>query len=188
LSLVCLSIVPAVISGTIIALKLTETTLNIQSFSGAIMSVGVAMVNVILFVMSAERARIAGWRTDKSLFCSPVDKSSDNQFAFSRINAALAGASLRLRPVLMTSLAMIAGIMPIALGFGEGGEQTAPLGRAIVGGLALATLATLLIAPCAFAIVQRTHGHSTSIDPYDPDSSLFISGDPSTDSASKTGN
>jgi multidrug efflux pump subunit AcrB len=176
LPLVCLSIVPAVISGVVIALKLTETTLNIQSFSGSIMAVGVSMCNAILFVAFAERFRVAGWRKDKSgTVSSDEGKNVDDQSMVTSVNSALAGASLRLRPVLMTSLAMIAGIMPIALGFGEGGEQTAPLGRAIAGGLALGALATLLVEPCAFAIAQRIHGHSLSIDPYDPDSSLFIS-------------
>ena len=75
----------------------------------------------------------------------------------------------------MTSLAMIAGMIPMAIGFGEGGEQTAPLGRAVVGGLALATIATLFILPPVFAIVQRrTSTKSASISPYDPESSHFV--------------
>ena len=88
--------------------------------------------------------------------------------------AAVDGARSRLRPILMTSLAMIAGMMPMALGLGEGGEQTAPLGRAVVGGLAAATLATLLVLPSVFAIVQaRSHRRSASLDPDDEASSLY---------------
>jgi multidrug efflux pump subunit AcrB len=119
--------------------------LNIQSFMGAIMAVGVAVANAILLVTFAERDRMAG---------------------ASVTVAAVEGAQSRLRPILMTSFAMIAGMLPVALGLGEGGEQTAPLGRAVVGGLAAATLATLLILPAVFAIVQsRAHRRSASLDP-----------------------
>jgi len=112
---------------------------------GAIMAVGVAVANAILLVTFAERSRIGG-----------VDSYA----------AAVEGAQSRLRPILMTSLAMIAGMLPMALGLGEGAEQTAPLGRAVVGGLAAATLATLLILPSTFAIVQsRAHRRSASLDP-----------------------
>ena len=84
--------------------------------------------------------------------------------------AALEGARSRLRPILMTSCAMIAGMIPLALGLGEGGDQTAPLGRAVVGGLAFATLATLLVLPPVFAILQsRAHRRSASLDPDDPE-------------------
>jgi multidrug efflux pump subunit AcrB len=80
--------------------------------------------------------------------------------------AAVDGAQSRLRPILMTSAAMIAGMLPLAVGFGEGGEQTAPLGRAVVGGLAAATFATLFVLPAVFAIVQdRAQRRSVSLDP-----------------------
>jgi multidrug efflux pump subunit AcrB len=80
--------------------------------------------------------------------------------------AAVDGAHSRLRPILMTSLAMLAGMLPLAVGLGEGGEQTAPLGRAVVGGLAVATLATLAALPAVFAIVQaKAHRRSASLDP-----------------------
>src|SRR5213078_5046753 len=93
--------------------------------------------------------------------------------------AAVDGARGRLRAVLMTATAMIAGMLPVALGLGEGAEQTAPLGRAVVGGLAVATLATLLILPSVFAIVQaRAHRRSASVDPDDPSSSGFVSSIP----------
>jgi multidrug efflux pump subunit AcrB len=161
LSLIVVSTVPAVIAGVALALWLTGTSLNIQSFMGAIMAVGVAVANAILLVTFAERSRFAGAAADA---------------------AAVEGAQSRLRPILMTSLAMIAGMSPMALGLGEGGQQTAPLGRAVVGGLILATLATLLVLPSVFAIVQaRGHRRSPSLDPDDPLSSSnapsLISGD-----------
>jgi multidrug efflux pump subunit AcrB len=145
LSLVVIMSIPAVVAGVVLALWLTNTTINIQSFMGAIMAVGVAVANAILLVTFAERSRIQG-------------KPS--------IVAASEGASSRLRPILMTSFAMIAGMLPMAFGLGESGEQTAPLGRAVVGGLAVATIATLFILPSVFAIVQgRAHRRSASLDP-----------------------
>src|SRR5205823_4764015 len=140
LSFIVVSTVPAVIAGVVLTLSLTGTTLNIQSFMGAIMAVGVAVANAILLVTFAERSRLGGAAADA---------------------AAVDGAQSRLRPILMTSMAMIAGMMPMALGLGEGGEQTAPLGRAVVGGLSAATLATLFVLPSVFAIVQaRAHRRS----------------------------
>jgi multidrug efflux pump subunit AcrB len=148
LSLIVVSTTPAVIAGVALMLWLTHTTLNLQSFMGAIMAVGVAVANAILLVTFAERSRMDG---------------------AAAAAAAVEGAQSRLRPILMTSLAMIAGMLPMALGLGEGGEQTAPLGRAVVGGLAVATLATLLILPSIFAIVQaRAHRRSVSLDPDEP--------------------
>ena len=89
-------------------------------------------------------------------------------------SAALTGATSRLRPILMTSFAMMAGMLPLALGLGDGGEQTAPLGRAVIGGLAAATLATLFILPSVFAVVMAgKHTRSASLDPDDPDSPQF---------------
>src|SRR5439155_7473750 len=144
------STAPAVAAGVVLTLWLTGTTLNVQSFVGAIMAIGVAVANAILLVTFAERSRMGGATADA---------------------AAVEGAQSRLRPILMTSVAMIAGMMPMALGLGEGGEQTAPLGRAVVGGLAVATLATLLILPSVFAIVQvRAHRRSASLDPDDEES------------------
>jgi multidrug efflux pump subunit AcrB len=147
LSLIVVSTTPAVIAGVALVLWVSHTTLNIQSFMGAIMAVGVAVANAILLVTFAERSRMAGAAAGA---------------------AAVDGAQSRLRPLLMTSLAMIAGMLPMALGLGEAGEQTAPLGRAVVGGLAVATLATLLVLPSVFAIVQaRTHRRTASLDPDD---------------------
>ncbi|MBM3831557.1 MAG: efflux RND transporter permease subunit, partial [Verrucomicrobia bacterium] len=143
LSLVVISTVPAVLAGVALTLRLTGTTLNIQSFMGAIMAVGVAVANAILLVTFAERARMSG-----------------------NADAALEGATSRLRPILMTSFAMMAGMLPLALGTGEGGDQTAPLGRAVIGGLAAATLATLFALPSVFAVVMTgKHTRSASLDP-----------------------
>jgi multidrug efflux pump subunit AcrB len=141
--------VPAVLAGVVLTLWLTGTTLNIQSFMGAIMSVGVALANANLLLTFAEQARLKG----ADAFDAAID----------------AGTS-RLRPILMTSMAMLAGMMPMAFGHGEGGEQTAPLGRAVIGGLAAATVATLLVLPAAFAVVQRKASrNSVSLDPHDPE-------------------
>ena len=148
LALTAVAAVPAVLCGVVLALLLTGTTLNLQSFMGAIMAVGVAVANAILLTTFAERSRMAG---------------------SAAAAAAVDGATSRLRPILMTSLAMVAGMLPLAIGFGEGGEQTAPLGRAVVGGLLAATVATLAVLPAVFAIVQaRAHRRSASLDPDDP--------------------
>jgi multidrug efflux pump subunit AcrB len=145
--------IPAVVTGVAIMLWLTGTTLNIQSFMGAIMAIGVAVANAILLVTFAERSRIDGQEPSA---------------------AALDGARSRLRPILMTSIAMIAGMIPMAIGLGEGGEQTAPLARAVIGGLSGATCATLLVLPAIFALVQWGRARtSASLDPDDPDSSHF---------------
>ena len=148
LALVVLATVPAVVSGVALALLVTGTTLNLQSFMGAIMAIGVAVANAILLATFAERSRRGG-------LCA--------------MEAAVGAARDRLRPILMTSCAMIAGMIPIALGLGEGGEQTAPLGRAVLGGLFAATLTTLLVLPAVFALVMGRAGtKSASIDPDDP--------------------
>jgi multidrug efflux pump subunit AcrB len=155
LALIVVSTLPAVVAGVVLALWATQTTLNIQSFMGAIMAIGVAVANAILLVTFAERSRIGG--------------------ATAR-DSAIEGAHSRLRPILMTSLAMIAGMTPMALGLGEGGEQTAPLGRAVIGGLLAATVATLLVLPSVFAILRgRESAHSASLDPDDPASGHFVS-------------
>ena len=153
LALVVVSTVPAVLAGVALALAITGTTLNIQSFMGAIMAIGVAVANAILLVTFAERSRRAG---------TPATV------------AAVEGAGQRLRPILMTSCAMIAGMAPMALAFGEGGEQTAPLGRAVIGGLVAATFTTLLVLPAVFAAVQaRSSTRSASLDPADPESQHY---------------
>ncbi len=116
------------------------------------MAIGVATANAILLVTFAERGRREGM---------PV------------VTAAVDGARHRLRPILMTSCAMIAGMLPMALslGLGEGGEQTAPLARAVIGGLLAATVTTLLVLPSLFVIIQGRAGtRSASLDPDDPHS------------------
>ena len=154
---------PAVIAGVVIMLWVTGTTLNIQSFMGAIMAIGVAVANAILLVTFAERARVG----QASRLSSP-EGAGGTPALLSAAEAAIEGARSRLRPILMTSLAMIAGMVPMALGLGEGGEQTAPLGRAVIGGLALATVATLLVLPAVFTLVQGpAHRRSASLHPDD---------------------
>ena len=139
---------PAVLTGVVLTLWLTGTTLNIQSAMGAIMAVGVAVANAILLITFAERSRVQNGNA---------------------IAAAVDGGRSRLRPILMTSFAMIAGMMPLALGLGESGDQTAPLGRAVVGGLALATLATLFVLPAFFVLLRKNSTtRSGSLDPDDP--------------------
>ena len=147
LALVTVSTLPAVVAGVALVLWLWRTTLNLESFMGAIMAIGVAVANAILLVTFAERSRLTG-------------KSS--------LEAAVEGANSRLRPILMTSLAMIVGMLPMALGIGESGGQTAPLGRAVIGGLLFSTAATLLVLPGIFALVRaKASRASPSMDPDD---------------------
>ncbi len=153
LALVAVATVPAVVVGVAIALYATHTTLNIESFMGVIMAIGVAVANAILLVTFAERYRVAGETS---------------------ANAAVLSARDRLRSIMMASCAMIAGMIPMAIGMGDGGEQTAPLGRAVVGGLLAATLTTLFILPAIFAAVLGTSSaRSPSLHPDDPESSYF---------------
>ncbi len=153
LALVTVTAAPAVLAGVVLMLLATGTTLNIQSFIGTIMSLGVAMANGILLVTFAEHERHVG---------------------LSSREAAVRGAGGRLRPILMTSAAMTAGMIPMALGLGETGPQIAPLGRAVIGGLVAATAATLLVLPAVFALVQgRTGRDSASLDPDDPASPRY---------------
>lgn len=150
LALVTVSTAPAAVAGVVLMLWATGTTLNVQSFIGSIMAVGVAMANAILVVTFAEKHRKEG-------DASPA--------------AGVTGASSRFRAILMTTCAMTAGMIPMALGFGETGQQNAPLGRAVIGGLVCATLATLFILPCVFAVIQkRASTQSPSLDPDDPES------------------
>ncbi|MFO1062559.1 MAG: efflux RND transporter permease subunit [Pirellulales bacterium] len=152
-ALITLSAAPAAILGSLIALKLCHSTLNIQSFIGCIMAVGVAMANAILLVSFAESSRAE---------------------TGSAIDSAVIGASRRVRAIVMTSCAMGIGMLPMAAGWGEGGRQIAPLGQAVVGGLTLATLCTLLVTPCVFAMLQRNRkARSASLDPLDTDSPFF---------------
>ncbi|MGE3778309.1 MAG: efflux RND transporter permease subunit [Pirellulaceae bacterium] len=163
LSLVTVSTIPAVMAGVVLMLFATGTTLNVQSFIGSIMAIGVAMANAILVVTFAEQRRQAG---------------------ASAFEAALEGASSRLRAILMTSLAMTAGMLPMALGLGEAGQHNAPLGQAVVGGLIAATVATLFVLPGFFAVFQgRAARTSASLDPSDRHSSHFQPDDAATATA-----
>jgi multidrug efflux pump subunit AcrB len=145
--------IPAVLCGVLFMLRFTGTTLNIQSFMGAIMSVGIAVANSILLVSFAERLR----REGMPLFEATVD-----------------GATGRLRAILMTASAMIFGMIPMAIGASEGGAQAAPLGRAVIGGLVVSTFATLTILPSIYAILQaRASTRSVSLNPMDPSSAYY---------------
>jgi len=126
---------PGALAGVAWALHLTQTTLSVPAIVGAVMSLGVATANSVLVVSFA--------RTNLQQGMAPR-------------RAAWEAAASRLRPVLMTALAMIAGMLPLALALGEGGEQNAPLGRAVIGGLVAATAATLFVVPVAFTFVHRT--------------------------------
>jgi multidrug efflux pump subunit AcrB len=140
LAIIVLTTIPAALIGVVLALLLTGTTLNIQSFMGAIMSVGVAVANAILLVTFAQRAQLTG---------------------LNKRDAALESVTTRLRPILMTSLAMIAGMIPMALAK----SQTSPLAIATIGGLTLATVATLLVLPAVYALVASQHAKSASLEP-----------------------
>lgn len=148
LPLVAVSSTPAAIAGSATALWITGTTVNLQSFVGTIMAVGVAMANSILLVSFAEQKRHEG-----------LDSRSASQQA----------AMSRSRPILMTTCAMVAGMLPMALGLGQGGDQVAPLGRAVVGGLIASTLATLLVLPGIFSLARASSAiANSSLDPEDP--------------------
>ena len=145
LSIIVMSTAPAALAGVALALWLTHTTINLDSFMGAIMALGVAVANAILLVTFAERARVSGATADE---------------------AAKEGARSRLRPILMTSLAMIAGMAPLAIGLGDADRQMVPLGRAVIGGLTAATIATLFVLPAIFARVQKnSHRRGVSLLP-----------------------
>ncbi len=145
--------IPAALCGVILALGVTGTTLNIESFMGAIMAIGIAVANSILLVSFAERFRREG---------RPVFEATQE------------GATSRLRAVLMTAVAMIFGMIPMAIGFAEGGSQTAPLGRAVIGGLIVSTFATLTVLPSIYAILQsKASVRSLSLDPMDPRSRYY---------------
>ena len=133
--LIIMIAVPGAMSGILWMLTATGTTLNVESLMGAIMAVGIAVSNSILLVNFANERRM----DDESV--TPLE-------------AAFAAGRVRLRPVLMTALAMVIGMSPMALGMGEAGEQNAPLGRAVIGGLLCATFVTLFVVPCAYAILR----------------------------------
>jgi multidrug efflux pump subunit AcrB len=147
LALAIAAMIPAVLAGVVLVLWLTGTTLNVQSFMGAIMAIGVSVANAILLVTFAEQRRREGLNAQQ---------------------AATTGARSRLRPIVMTACAMVAGMIPLALGLGEGGDQSAPLGRAVIGGLMASTLAVLFVLPALYAMAQRkVNAASASLHPHD---------------------
>ena len=153
-SAVVLATVPAVVLGSLTLLTLTGSTLNLQSYMGIIMSVGVSIANAVLLITNAEELRL----------------QSGNA-----LEAAKEAAALRLRPIIMTSVAMVAGMLPMAIGHGEGGDQVSPLGRAVIGGLLASTFAVLVVLPLVFAWVQgKTTTQSVSLDPHDKESKFYI--------------
>jgi multidrug efflux pump subunit AcrB len=131
---IILTALPGALAGILWILFLTQTTISVPALMGAIMCIGVATANSILMITFANERRAEG-----------LDARG----------AALAAGSTRLRPVLMTALAMIVGMLPMSLGLGEGGEQNAPLGRAVIGGLLVATFFTLVFVPVTYAVLRR---------------------------------
>lgn len=153
-SLVVLSTLPAVLLGSLAMLLLTGSSLNLQSYMGIIMSVGVSIANSVLLITNAEHLRM----------------HNGNALLSARESAAL-----RIRPILMTSVAMVVGMIPMASGIGDGGDQAAPLGRAVVGGLIASTFAALFILPLVFSWVQgKASTASVSLDPEDKESTHYI--------------
>ena len=134
LSLTVLSSIPAVLLGSILILLATGSTLNLQSYMGLIMSTGTSVANAVLIVTNAEQLRYE--------YKDPF-------------KAACVAASLRFRPIMMTTISMIVGMIPMATGIGEAGDESAPLGRAVIGGLALSTVASLLVVPLVYGWVMQ---------------------------------
>ena len=141
---VVLAALPLAFCGIVASLFITQTTFSIPSLMGAIMSVGVASANSILLVTFAREHR-------EATGCSAVE-------------AAIAAGETRLRPVLMTAGAMFVGLMPMALGIGEGSEQNAALARAVLGGIAVGTCSTLLFVPFLYALLRR--GEAKPLEDY----------------------
>jgi multidrug efflux pump subunit AcrB len=142
---IIITALPAALAGIIVFLFITHTTISVPALMGAIMCMGVATANSILVVSFAK------------------DELAKHGSA---IEAALEAGSTRFRPVLMTALAMIIGMIPMAIGMGEGGEQNAPLGRAVIGGLVCATMATLFFVPAVFGLLhssRKTDGSPAQI-------------------------
>jgi multidrug efflux pump subunit AcrB len=153
-SAIVLATVPAVILGSLALLMVTGSTLNLQSYMGIIMSVGVSISNAVLLITNAEQLR----------------KHSGNA-----IEAAKESAALRLRPIVMTAVAMVVGMIPMASGLGEAGDQSSPLGRAVIGGLIASTFAALFILPLVFAWGQgKASTQSVSLDPEDEESKYYV--------------
>ncbi|MBS1661234.1 MAG: efflux RND transporter permease subunit [Bacteroidetes bacterium] len=153
-SAIVLATVPAVILGSLLLLLATGSTLNLQSYMGIIMSVGVSISNAVLLITNAEQLR----------------KKNG-----SALQSAREAASLRLRPIMMTALAMVVGMIPMASGLGEAGDQTSPLGRAVIGGLVASTFAALFILPLVFGWgMEKSGTASVSLEPEDEASRQYL--------------
>jgi multidrug efflux pump subunit AcrB len=153
-SAVVLATVPAVVLGSLLLLLATGSTLNLQSYMGIIMSVGVSISNAVLLITNAEQLR----------------KHNGNA-----LESAREAAALRLRPIMMTAMAMVVGMIPMASGIGEAGDQSSPLGRAVIGGLIASTFAALFILPLVFAWGQEKTGiKSVSLEPEDEESTQYL--------------
>jgi len=153
ISLTVLSALPGVLAGSLLLLWLTGNTLNIQSFMGCIMAIGVAVSNVILLISNAEYLR--------------------SHYNINTSVGAMAAAN-RLRPILMTSLAMIAGMIPMSLGLGEGGKQTAPLAIAVIGGLFFSMFISLWLVPLIYdLVIGKKKPTNVSLDPDDKTSIYY---------------
>ena len=153
-SLIVLFTVPAVLFGSMLMLTLTGDTLNLQSYMGMIMSVGVSISNSVLLITNAEQLR----------------KRNGNS-----IESAKEAAGLRIRPIIMTAVAMVVGMIPMASGLSEGGGQATPLGRAVIGGLVASTFGALFILPLVFSwFMNKTSTDSVSLDPEDKESKHYI--------------
>jgi multidrug efflux pump subunit AcrB len=140
---IIITALPAALAGIVVFLFMTRTTLSVPALMGAVMCMGVATANSILVVAFAKEQLV--------IHGDPLQ-------------AAIEAGFTRFRPVIMTALAMIIGMSPMALGMGEGAEQNAPLGRAVIGGLACATLATLIFVPCIFSMLHRGSSFDHSQD------------------------
>jgi multidrug efflux pump subunit AcrB len=140
---IIITALPGALAGILWMLFLTHTTLSVPSLTGTIMCMGVATANSILMISFARERMAEG---------------------LNAFDAALEAGYTRIRPVLMTAMAMIIGMIPMSLGLGEGGEQNAPLGRAVIGGLIVATIATLFFVPCVFALLHRNHKPGAPLD------------------------
>jgi len=153
-SAIVLTTVPAVLLGSLSLLMVCGSTLNLQSYMGMIMSVGVSISNAVLLITNAVELR----------------KHNGNALL-----SAKEAAALRMRPIVMTALAMVVGMIPMASGLGEAGDQSSPLGRAVIGGLIASTFAALFILPLAFAWAQgNASNESVSLDPEDKESLHYI--------------
>jgi len=141
---IIITALPAAVAGIVWMLFVTHTTISVPALTGAIMAMGIATANSILVVSFSRELLTEGAEA---------------------FTAALDAGFTRFRPVLMTALAMIIGMVPMSLGLGEGGEQNAPLGRAVIGGLLFATFATLFFVPCVFSMIhgRRERGRATAL-------------------------